>query len=111
MDRGIPTEEVLAEMRASDPPIHYLVGIPQGRLTKLEAELPPLIGRSPMRGVDAKLGPAKQLLRHHVYLHQFKVNFKQAFVGGAWPWHQDFAYWHILDGIPNAALVHRVIRN
>jgi hypothetical protein len=23
MDRGIPTEEVLAEMRASEPPIHF----------------------------------------------------------------------------------------
>ena len=32
MDRGIPTEEVLAEMRACDPPIHYLVGTPKGRL-------------------------------------------------------------------------------
>jgi transposase len=30
MDRGIPTEEVLAEMRASDPPVHYLVGTPKG---------------------------------------------------------------------------------
>src|SRR5712675_316213 len=36
MDRGIPTEEVLAEMRASDPPIYYLVGTPKGRLSKLE---------------------------------------------------------------------------
>jgi transposase len=36
MDRGIPTEEVLAEMRASDPPVRYLVGTPRGRLTKLE---------------------------------------------------------------------------
>ena len=26
MDRGIPTEEVLAEMRQADPPIYYLVG-------------------------------------------------------------------------------------
>src|SRR5580692_2914451 len=26
MDRGIPTEEVLAEMRAADPPVSYLVG-------------------------------------------------------------------------------------
>src|SRR5271157_5991434 len=26
MDRGVPTEEVLAEMRASDPPVQYLVG-------------------------------------------------------------------------------------
>jgi transposase len=39
MDRGIPTEEVLAEMRRSDPPIHYLVGTPKGRLSRYEAEL------------------------------------------------------------------------
>ena len=30
MDRGIPTEEVLAQMRASDPPVQYLVGTPKG---------------------------------------------------------------------------------
>ncbi|MCP3882599.1 MAG: IS1634 family transposase [Sulfitobacter sp.] len=36
MDRGIPTEETLALMRDSDPPVHYLVGTPKGRLTKLE---------------------------------------------------------------------------
>jgi transposase len=36
MDRGIPTEETLAQMRAADPPVHYLVGTPKGRLTKLE---------------------------------------------------------------------------
>lgn len=39
MDRGIPTEETLAEMRASTPPVHYLVGTPKGRLTKLETDL------------------------------------------------------------------------
>jgi hypothetical protein len=39
MDRGIPTEEVLAEMRASPTPVHYLVGTPRGRLTKLEKAL------------------------------------------------------------------------
>jgi hypothetical protein len=36
MDRGIPTEETLAIMRGSDPPVHYLVGTPKGRLSKLE---------------------------------------------------------------------------
>jgi transposase len=36
MDRGVPTEAVLAEMRAADPPVHYLVGTPKGRLTRLE---------------------------------------------------------------------------
>lgn len=37
MDRGIPTEAVLAELRASEPRVRYLVGTPKGRLTKLEA--------------------------------------------------------------------------
>jgi len=37
MDRGVPTEEVLAEMRQSDPPVHYLVGTPKGQLNRLEA--------------------------------------------------------------------------
>ncbi|MFL5251717.1 MAG: IS1634 family transposase, partial [Rhodopila sp.] len=39
MDRGIPTEAVLAEMRASDPPVQYLVGTPKGRLSRLEKPL------------------------------------------------------------------------
>jgi transposase len=38
MDRGIPTEETLAEMRNSGTPMSYLVGTPKGRLTKLEQE-------------------------------------------------------------------------
>lgn len=36
MDRGIPTEETLKAMRDSEPPVHYLVGTPKGRLTRLE---------------------------------------------------------------------------
>ena len=39
MDRGIPTEQVLEEMRHSNPPIKYLVGTPKGRLTRLEKQL------------------------------------------------------------------------
>lgn len=38
MDRGIPTKEILQEMRDSDPPIGYVVGTPRGRLSKLEKE-------------------------------------------------------------------------
>jgi hypothetical protein len=37
--RGIPTEAVLAEMRARDPPVQYLVGTPKGRLSRLEKRL------------------------------------------------------------------------
>jgi len=55
MDRGIPTEEVLAEMRQSDPPVAYLVGTPKGRLGKLEKSLVGLPWREVRPGVEVKL--------------------------------------------------------
>ncbi len=57
MDRGIPTEEVLAQMRASEPPIHYLVGTPKGRLSKLEAQLTELPWEQVRTGIAVKLLP------------------------------------------------------
>jgi transposase len=39
MDRGIPTEAVLDEMRSRTPPVQYVVGTPKGRLTALEQAL------------------------------------------------------------------------
>jgi transposase len=57
MDRGIPTEEVLEEMRQSDPPVHYLVGTPKGRLSKLEAELAERPWEAVREGVAVKLLP------------------------------------------------------
>ena len=38
MDRGIPTEETLKEMRSAGSQVNYLVGTPRGRLTSLEKE-------------------------------------------------------------------------
>ena len=57
MDRGIPTEEVLAEMRASDPPVHYLVGTPKGRLSKYEEQLLERPWQVVRDGVQVKLLP------------------------------------------------------
>lgn len=39
MDRGVPTEAALAQMRSSTPPVHYLVGTPKARLNRMEAAL------------------------------------------------------------------------
>jgi transposase len=39
MDRGIPTEEILEQMRKSKPPVSYLVGTPKGKLTAMEKSL------------------------------------------------------------------------
>jgi hypothetical protein len=55
MDRGIPTEEVLEEMRHSDPPVKYVVGTPRGRLTRLEKQLVDRPWHSARPGVKVKL--------------------------------------------------------
>ena len=62
MDRGIPTEEVLSEMRQSDPPVYYLVGTPKGRLTQLEQKLLSLPWHAVRPGVQVKLLPQDQEL-------------------------------------------------
>jgi transposase len=62
MDRGIPTEEVLAEMRQADPPVSYLVGTPKGRLSKLEMALIGLPWQTVRDGVEVKLLEQEQEL-------------------------------------------------
>src|ERR1700687_1485188 len=55
MDRGVPTEAVLAEMRASNPPVQYLVGTPKGRLNRLEKHLIEKPWQKARAGVEVKL--------------------------------------------------------
>jgi hypothetical protein len=57
MDRGIPTEAVLEEMRAADPPVRYLVGTPKGRLNRLEQALLGKPWHQARPGVKVKLLP------------------------------------------------------
>jgi transposase len=57
MDRGIPTEAVLEQMRTSDPPIQYLVGTPKGRLSALETALLDQPWQVVREGVQVKLLP------------------------------------------------------
>ena len=57
MDRGIPTEEVLAEMRQADPPVQYLVGTPKARLNRLEKDLLGKPWQEARPGVQVKLLP------------------------------------------------------
>ena len=55
MDRGIPTEKVLEQMRHSDPPVKYLVGTPRGRLSRLEKQLLDKPWHQARPGVEVKL--------------------------------------------------------
>jgi transposase len=74
MDRGIPTEAVLAEMRQADPPVHYLVGTPKGRLSKLEKALLDKPWKTVRQGVDVKLLPQEQetyvFAQSHARIHK-----------------------------------------
>ena len=55
MDRGIPTEKVLEQMRAATPPVQYLVGTPRGRLSQYEQKLAGLPWQVAREGVSVKL--------------------------------------------------------
>jgi len=57
LDRGIPTEATLAQMRASAPPVRYLVGTPKGRLSTLEAALLEQPWQQVREGIAVKLLP------------------------------------------------------
>ena len=71
MDRGVPTEEVLAQMRRSDPPVYYLVGTPKGRLSHLEQKLLSL----PFQAV--RPGIAVKLLAHEQELYVLAKSLKR----------------------------------
>ncbi len=55
MDRGIPTEKTLEQMRQAKPPANYLVGTPRGRLTQYEQRLAELPWQVAREGVSVKL--------------------------------------------------------
>lgn len=44
--------------------------------------------------------PTEQILGGEVYCHQYKIVSKQPMGSLDFPWHQDFANWHDLDGMP-----------
>ena len=44
--------------------------------------------------------PVMDLFDEQVYMHQFKINGKQAFDGDVWQWHQDYGTWLNDDMMP-----------
>src|SRR2546428_6989790 len=55
MDRGIPTEEVLAEMRSAEQPTLYLVGTPRSRISEHEKQWLDLPWQKVRDSVEVKL--------------------------------------------------------
>jgi len=44
---------------------------------------------------------ARQILGFNVYIHQSHINYKKAFSGENFFWHQDFTFWRDEDGMPS----------
>ncbi|HWK03123.1 MAG TPA: phytanoyl-CoA dioxygenase family protein [Puia sp.] len=59
--------------------------------------------------LDRLVRPAMQLIGYDVYVHQSKINIKQALVGDCWEWHQDFTFWHKEDGMEKPDVVTAMI--
>ena len=55
MDRGIPTEELLQEMRQPERQLHYLVGTPRARITAMERKWLNLPWQKVRDSVEVKL--------------------------------------------------------
>jgi hypothetical protein len=55
MDRGVPTEQTLAEMRQSDPPVGYLVGTPRARWDQFREQLAKVPWQKLRHQVEVKL--------------------------------------------------------
>jgi transposase len=55
MDRGVPTEAILAEMRAAEQPVFYLVGTSKARVTRYEKQWLDLPWQKVRDSVEVKL--------------------------------------------------------
>lgn len=53
--------------------------------------------------------PARQILGGEIYLHQFKINAKEAQDGEIWHWHQDYRTWFEDDGMPGPEVINAAI--
>ena len=53
--------------------------------------------------------PIQQFLESDIYVHQFKVNFKAAFEGEVWQWHQDYVYLRENDGIQQPRMANAIV--
>ncbi|MCX6945775.1 MAG: phytanoyl-CoA dioxygenase family protein [Verrucomicrobiota bacterium] len=81
----------------------------EGRATQHQFNLPDASGRLSKLSLWSDVSPdvfgavttsprivpsVRQLLREDVYHWHSKVMLKEARVGGAWEWHQDYGYWY-----------------
>jgi ectoine hydroxylase len=112
---GCFSEEEVAEMNGELPAI-FAEDTPARVLEKGSGQVRSVYGSH--RGNECFAGlvrdarllePARDILEGDVYVHQFKINAKLAFVGDVWEWHQDYIFWQKEDGMPTARVINVVL--
>lgn len=51
----------------------------------------------------------EDLLGPEVYVYQAKINLKNRLATSVWPYHRDFPFWHVFDGVPECRMVNVAI--
>jgi ectoine hydroxylase len=49
---------------------------------------------------DSLVSLIRRMLGSEIYIHQSRINYKEAISGSGWAWHSDFETWHAQDGMP-----------
>ena len=60
--------------------------------------------QKPIQEICKKIYPNEE-----IYIHQSKVNFKNNIESSVWPFHRDFPFWNVFDGISDNRLLNVVI--
>ena len=112
---GCFSAEEVAEMNAELPAI-FAEDTPARVLEKATGQVRSVYGShrtSEVFGAMVRdprlLEPARAILESDVYVHQFKINAKLAFVGEVWEWHQDYIFWQKEDGMPTSRVINATV--
>jgi ectoine hydroxylase len=112
---GCFTPAEVEEMQAEIPAI-FAKDTPARVLEKATGEVRSVYGSHRSNELFARivrdprvLEPARRILESEVYVHQFKINAKLAFVGEVWEWHQDYIFWQKEDGMPTPRVLNTVV--
>ena len=86
MDRGIPTKAVLAEMRASDPPVHMWSARPKGARAAWRSSFSPCLGTGPCRRRSQAAAAGRRTLRVRSECRPRQQGTRDAQAAAKWLW-------------------------
>ena len=91
------TDTLISNSEAQDPQVH-IIKEKSGAVRSIfcaHRNMRPYVSLCQSQAVG---GPVKQVFNEDAYIFHSKLNYKDAFEGSVWLWHQDYGYWQY-DGV------------